>query len=538
MNKFKSLNDLDNFIELIVDLAFVKDIYGVFTHCNESYLNFIGKTRSEVIGKSDHDLLSKEDAYTVTLNDKSVIQNKKKADFTDTIIMNNNYVYFHTTKQPLFDKNNKVFGIFCVARDITIEKQYEIIYNDTNELLEYIAIKNDLYLTLDKIVELAQNRNKDAKCSILLLDDSKEHLIIGSAKSLPDFYNKAITGIKIGNKIGSCGSAAYHKKRVIVGDINTHENWSDYLGLTKKANLHSCWSEPIFSLNNDILGTFAMYTSYPKEPSEFELRLISTYAHIAAVAIDKYNNHKNMIMKDKLLFEQSKMVAMGEMIGNIAHQWRQPLSVISTAATGMKIEKEHGLLTDANLYKSCIAINNNAQYLSKTIDDFKNFIKGDRRKKIFNLKDNIKSFLNLVEGSIKSDDINMILDLQEDIKIDGYKNELTQCIINVFNNAKDVLIEKEIKNKLIFISTSIKDNKAIIKLKDNGGGIPQDIINKLFEPYFTTKHQSQGTGLGLHMTYNFIVDGMGGTIDANNIEFKYDGKNYSGAEFIVSLPMQ
>jgi len=246
---------------------------------------------------------------------------------------------------------------------------------------------------------------------------------------------------------------------------------------------------------------------------------------------------KELQEKDKLIAQQTKMVSMGEMIGNIAHQWRQPLSVISTGATGLKMQKEYGSLTNEFFNETCDAINNNAQYLSKTIDDFKDFIKGDGTKNIFSLESAICSFLNLVNGSIKNHNINIVLNLQKNIQIDGYENELTQCLINIFNNAKDILEEKEINDKFVFISTSANEDNAIIKIKDNGGGIPKDIIDKIFEPYFTTKHQSQGTGIGLHMTYNLIVDGMNGTIEADNAKYEYNGKNYIGAEFIISLPI-
>ena len=240
--------------------------------------------------------------------------------------------------------------------------------------------------------------------------------------------------------------------------------------------------------------------------------------------------------KDQLLFNQTKLASMGEMIGNIAHQWRQPLSVISTGATGLKLQKEYETLTDELFEDTCTAINNNAQYLSKTIDDFRNFIKGDRKKTIFNLSNSIESFLHLVEGSIKSENINIIKNLQDNIKINGYENELIQCYINIYNNAKDVLVNKE-EDKFLFISSTIKNNKAIIKIKDNAGGIPDEVMPKIFEPYFTTKHKSQGTGLGLHMTYNLIVDGMNGNIKANNKNNEYDGKEYYGAEFTITLPI-
>ena len=239
----------------------------------------------------------------------------------------------------------------------------------------------------------------------------------------------------------------------------------------------------------------------------------------------------------KQMLQQTKLASMGEMIGNIAHQWRQPLSVISTGVTGMQIQKKYGLLKDDEFNKTCESINNSSQYLSKTIDDFRNFIEGNRKKNNFSLKENINSFINLVEGSIKNNDINIILNLLEDIKINGYENELTQCIMNIYNNAQDVLNEKEIENKYIFISTFIEDKNISINIKDNAGGIPTEVLPKIFEPYFTTKHKSQGTGLGLHMTYNLIVDGMSGTVEAYNVEYEYNNQSYVGAEFRIILPI-
>jgi len=267
--------------------------------------------------------------------------------------------------------------------------------------------------------------------------------------------------------------------------------------------------------------------------------LIKNFKYMQKSIIDNEESLKQQIVqnkqKDKILNEQSKMAAMGEMIGNIAHQWRQPLSAISTAATGIIIQKEYNMFEEDKLVKTCSIINDNAQYLSRTIDDFKNFIKGDRTKKIFNLNNNIESFLHLVDSSIKNNQIKIILDLQEDIQIDGYENELIQCLINIFNNAKDALKEKNIGERLIFISTYINEDKTIIKIKDNAGGIQPEVLPHVFEAYFTTKHKSQGTGLGLNMTYNLIVNGMSGNIEVKNITYEYEGNNYSGAEFFISL---
>ena len=242
--------------------------------------------------------------------------------------------------------------------------------------------------------------------------------------------------------------------------------------------------------------------------------------------------------QEEQLHKSEKLASMGEMIGNIAHQWRQPLSVISTGASGLLLQKEYGILDDELMKETCENIESNAQYLSKTIDDFRNFIKGDTKPVRFNLKKDIDSFLKLVESSIKTHNIKIVTDIEEDIKIMGYPNELIQCFINIFNNSKDVLKNKDEEERIFFIKEYSRKKDVVIEFKDNGGGIPGDILHKIFEPYFTTKHKSKGTGLGLHMSYKLIVEGMGGDIKVENENFTFNGKNYSGAKFILTIPLE
>ena len=202
----------------------------------------------------------------------------------------------------------------------------------------------------------------------------------------------------------------------------------------------------------------------------------------------------------------------------------------------MLMQKKYDLLNDKIFEETCADINNNAQYLSKTIDDFKNFIKGDRKRVIFNLKDNIDSFLSLVKSSIVNNNIKLVLDVAADINVFTYPNELIQCFMNIFNNAKDALIQNNEKDRLILISAFIENENITIKIQDNAGGINTDVIQKVFEPYFTTKHKSKGTGIGLHMTYNLVVNGMHGMIEVKNEKFIYNDKSYTGALFLINLP--
>ncbi len=269
------------------------------------------------------------------------------------------------------------------------------------------------------------------------------------------------------------------------------------------------------------------------EESEHELQMLNTNLEQRV----KEEVEKN-IKTQKQLFKSEKMASMGEMIGNIAHQWRQPLSIISTGATGMKMKKMFHKLDDESFEQTCDIINDNAQYLSKTIDDFRNFIKGDRLKLHFNLTENINSFLKLVEPSIKNHNITMLCNLDDTITLNSYPNELIQCYMNLFNNAKDILDTINEEDRYILITTQLENNKIHISFQDSGGGIKDSILEKIFEPYFTTKSKKTGTGLGLHMTYSIIVDGMNGIIEVNNETLKVENKEYLGANFNIILPTE
>ena len=248
---------------------------------------------------------------------------------------------------------------------------------------------------------------------------------------------------------------------------------------------------------------------------------------------------EDKIAQEKILSHQSKLASMGEMIGNIAHQWRQPLSAISTTASGIKVKKEFGQLDDQFLSESLDKIIKFTQHLSNTIDDFKNFFRTDKEKVRFNLNDIIEKDLVLIDASFKNNHIKLVKELDADITMVSYPNELTQAILNIINNAKDIvkIIEPE-TDRVVMVSTKIEDDNILINIKDSGGGIPSDIQGKIFEPYFTTKHQSQGTGIGLYMTRQIITEHMEGTIDVTNESFIVENKKYFGANFTITIPIQ
>lgn len=253
----------------------------------------------------------------------------------------------------------------------------------------------------------------------------------------------------------------------------------------------------------------------------------------------KVNNEvNNRMLTERLLIQQSKMALMGEMIGNIAHQWRQPLSVISTSATGIKIQKELEMLSDQFLLDTLDAINNSVQHMSRTIDDFRDFFKPHKSKNTFQLCDAISKAISLVKPQYVNHDI-LIIEALENAKLYNLQNEFTQALLNILNNARDELIKQKHQRRLIFIKSHLCEDKKNVHLtiQDNAGGIPPQIIEKIFDPYFTTKQESNGTGIGLYMSKQIIEEHMEGVLKAQNRVFEYEEVEYTGACFEIILPI-
>jgi len=219
--------------------------------------------------------------------------------------------------------------------------------------------------------------------------------------------------------------------------------------------------------------------------------------------------------KDELLAQQSKLAAMGEMIGAIAHQWRQPLNALAVQIQFMEDDYEDGLI-DAEYLKEYKQENMKLiNFMSKTIDDFRNFFRVDKTKSVFDVKEKINETVNILASQLKSHDINLSVE-GESFSTLGFASEFQQVILNIINNAKDILIEKDIKDACINITIQSSKSYGVILLKDNGGGIPDEVITRIFDPYFTTKDQGKGTGLGLYMSKMIIEENMNGKLNVEN----------------------
>jgi two-component system, NtrC family, sensor kinase len=244
------------------------------------------------------------------------------------------------------------------------------------------------------------------------------------------------------------------------------------------------------------------------------------------------------IEKEKLLVQQSKMSMMGEMIGSIAHQWKQPLSIISMSNGLLKLNREiKDFSAPKEIDDSISNIDNAIKHLSQTIDDFRNFFNPNKEKCFYKISEAFEDTLKLIDSQFRNNNIEIIKDINE-VELFGSKNELLQTLINLLKNAKEALIiNTNLEKKYIFISAYKENDELVIKIKDNANGIPNNLINNIFDPYFTTKEKTGGTGIGLYMCKQIIEGNMKGKIQVSNIEYSYENETFHGAEFLIRFSL-
>lgn len=450
------------------------------------------------------------------------------------------YIFDITNNFDVIEENQSItFGIILLQFLISTMLAYFIGSRLTYKLLKLsdVASKighNELtnvpYVhSKDEIGKLASsmnqmqrqiiNRNDELKLFVKLFENAQEAIIITDEKGNILNVNHAftdITGYELSEINGNLTTMLK----------STQHDESFYQTMWAKILMHGIWQDEICNKNKqgEFYTLLLNINAIKNEKDEI--------TNFVAIATDI----TQMKEKEKILRVQSKMATMGEMLNNIAHQWRQPLSTITSAASGILVQKDIEVLDDETLYSMLKGIIKSSEYLSKTIEDFRNYFRHDKVLTIFDINHLIKNDLTIVEAILKNNHIKLILELEGTLSIQNFQNELIQALMNIIHNSKDALSSKE-NNRLLFIKTKRVGQEIELLIRDNAGGITSDVMDKMFDPYFTTKHKSQGTGIGLYMTHIIVVEHMGGKIKVQNSEFEYENTMQKGLDFYIYLPI-
>lgn len=245
---------------------------------------------------------------------------------------------------------------------------------------------------------------------------------------------------------------------------------------------------------------------------------------------DIHRREEELKKKDDLILLQSRQASMGELIGMIAHQWRQPITGIGMAVNNMLLDIDMELVDETKFENNLHLINDQIVFLNNTIDDFRNFFRPNKSRECGTVEESLDRTLRIIGKSLESNHIHIDKAYQALAVIPVYRNELIQVFLNLLKNAQDAFKEKQTHSPLITIKTAIRDSSVEIEITDNAGGIPQEAVPKIFEPYFSTKSAASGTGLGLHMSRIIIEEHHHGSISASNAN--------DGACFRIHLPIE
>jgi signal transduction histidine kinase/CheY-like chemotaxis protein len=373
-----------------------------------------------------------------------------------------------------------------------------------------IALGAPLSDVLDRLMRLNESRSEGLLASVLLLDPEGKRLRHIAGPSLPREYMRAIDGSPIGPKAGSCGTAAYRKKPVIVNDILTDPLWADYRYLVEPHGFRACWSTPIFSRRGQVLGTFAMYYREVRSPSRTELRLVKGTTHLAGIAIEKAQ------LEDRLRQAQ-KMEAFGQLAGGIAHDFNNVLTAIKGNVSLLQTD----LLSES---ERKIIANEISDAADRATSLTRHLLTFSRRRltqtEVLDLNQVVTSVVRMLKRLIGERVVLKTRYPREAVLVDADASMLEQVLVNLAVNGRDAMLNggqltietsrvQVDKAQGLLLGNGRPGQYARLSVSDTGAGIPTEHLQHIFEPFFTTKESGKGTGLGLAIVLNIMEQHRG-----------------------------
>jgi len=539
----KSLNDLEQKLKTVAsewretfdaieDSVWLLDMDRHIIRANRASHTVFGRSSRDVVGlhcceSTYGNILPRTDCPFETM-----LATRKRASAQ----FNRTNTWYEVSVDPVFNGQGSIVRATYIVKNINELKKAERREQIRSGILERIASGEPLPQQLSFIALSIEKENPAMLCSILLVSDDGTRLLNGAAPSLPEFYNRATHGTKIGAGNGSCGTAAFHRERVIVEDIDSHPFWKGFAP-AQEAGLRSCWSEPILSSSGVLLGTFAIYHRTSATPTEDEISLIQQASAFAGIAIERSKGEAERLELEHLLSQSQKMEAIGHLSGGLAHDFNNLLTPILIYSDMLKRSLPDDKKVRSQL-DGIIKASGKARELTQQLLSFGR--KQVMQMQVIDLNSVIMSFHSMVRRMLR-ENISLTLQLSSQpavVRADSSK--LEQVLLNLVLNAQDAITG----NGTILIETGqvlIDDECAgrnpgmnpglfvLLACTDTGCGISAGTMARIFEPFFSTKEAGHGTGLGLANVYGIVKQHNGYISAVSTVG--------SGTTFKIYLPV-
>ncbi len=421
--------------------------------------------------------------------------------------------YIHTVGHPVVNASGDLVEFVGSSIDVTERKRAEALREGESRILEMIARDARLEEILESLVRVVESQFAGLLCSVLLLDEDGQHVRHGAAPSLPKAYTKAIDGLSIGPKAGSCGTAMYRREPVVVTDILTDPLWEPYRGVAEPYGFRACWSTPILAPSGKALGSFAMYYCEPRSPSPAETRALEMATHLAGIAIERRlasEERERLRQAQADLAHINRVTTLGELTASLAHEIKQPISAaITNAKTCLRWLRRD----EPDMAEACEAASRMVNDVTRASDIISSisllFKKDALQREFLDVNELIREMIVLLRSEATRYSLSIRTELAEDLpKVMADRVQLQQVFMNLMLNGIDAMKETAVGGELT-IKSEPDDGQLLISVSDTGVGLPPEQAEQVFRAFFTTK--DNGTGMGLPITRS-IIESHGGRL--------------------------
>ena len=526
----------------------VDDIDGKLLYFNKQFSDLFGYSMEDMKKQTHRTMIHPDDLKRVSHLHKSRIQGGKISSRYEVkgVKKDGTVIDIEISVSSVIEKDSRIIGTRSYVWNITERKRAEKIQKTLYNISNALNTVDNLHELFFKIRDYLGNVIDTTNFYVALYDEKTDMISLPFDVDEKDDYETFPAGKTLTSLVIKTGKPMLVDEKLLAKLVK--EDKVETIGTRSEI-----WLGVPLKIENKVIGVIAVQ-SYddPHLYSEKDINILTFISEEIALAIkhkqadENIRNahkelkglHKNlgkkvaktvavMREKDHILILQSRHAAMGEMIGNIAHQWRQPLAMVAAIIQNYEDAYDDGNLDMDYIDKHTELIMDILTNMSRTIDNFRFFFKPNRLKESFNIKDIIMKTIKFLESSFKFNQIKVSLDLEDNCIIEGFPNEYSQVLLVILANAKDELIERNIKKRKINILLKKIEDKCVLKISDNAGGIYKEVLPKIFDPYFTTKEEGKGTGIGLYMAKMIIEKNMDGKLTACNIK--------NGAEFRIEI---